>query len=79
MHQADVFSVRYTPDYSHCTGWNINFSWLLCDEGPTLETLDFTIRISSTPTFLYFHRKSIVLKCSIYMKSNHHMTSSATS
>ena len=26
----------------------------LSDEGPTLETLDFTIRISSTPTFLYF-------------------------
>ena len=27
---------------------------VLSDEGPTLETLDFTIRISSTPTFLYF-------------------------
>ena len=26
----------------------------LCDEGPTLETLDFTIRIGSTPTFSYF-------------------------
>ena len=26
----------------------------LSDEGPTLETLDFTIRIGSTPTFLYF-------------------------
>ena len=26
--------------------------WNLC-EGPTLETLDFTIRIGSTPTFLY--------------------------
>ena len=25
----------------------------LSDEGPTLETLDFTIRIGSTPTFLY--------------------------
>ena len=24
------------------------------DEGPTLETLDYTIRIGSTPTFLYF-------------------------
>ena len=24
------------------------------DEGPMLETLDFTIRIGSTPTFLYF-------------------------
>ena len=26
----------------------------LSDEGPTLETLDYTIRIGSTPTFLYF-------------------------
>ena len=26
----------------------------LSDEGPTLETLDFTFRIGSTPTFLYF-------------------------
>ena len=26
----------------------------LSDEGPTLETLDFTIHIGSTPTFLYF-------------------------
>ena len=24
------------------------------DEGPVLETLDFTIHIGSTPTFLYF-------------------------
>ena len=28
----------------------------LSDEGPTLETLDFTIRIGSTPTFLYIKR-----------------------
>ena len=27
----------------------------LSDEGPMLETLDHTIRIGSTPTFLYFH------------------------
>ena len=26
----------------------------LFDEGPTLETLDYTIRIGSAPTFLYF-------------------------
>ena len=26
----------------------------LSDEGPTLETLDFTIHIGSTPTVLYF-------------------------
>ena len=25
------------------------------DEGPMLETIDFTIRIDSTPTFLYFN------------------------
>ena len=28
--------------------------WFLSDEGPTLETLDFTIHIGSTPTVLYF-------------------------
>ena len=27
----------------------------LSDEVPTLETLDYTIRIGSTPTFLYFN------------------------
>ena len=27
---------------------------LLCDEGPMLEMLDYTIRIGSTPTLLYF-------------------------
>ena len=27
---------------------------ILSDEGPMLETLDYTIRIGSTPTFLYF-------------------------
>ena len=26
----------------------------LSDEGPTLETLDFTFHIGSTPTFSYF-------------------------
>ena len=30
---------------------NVKF---LSDEGPILETLDYTIRIGSTPTFLYF-------------------------
>ena len=28
--------------------------WFLSDEGPMLETLDYIIRIGSTPTFLYF-------------------------
>ena len=32
----------------------IHFVLFLSDEWPTLETLDFTIRIRSTPTFLYF-------------------------
>ena len=27
----------------------------LSGEGPMLETLDYTIRIGSTPTFLYFY------------------------
>ena len=27
---------------------------MLSDEGPMLETLDYTIRIGSIPTFLYF-------------------------
>ena len=30
----------------------VKTKWL--DEGPMLETLDYTIRIGSTPTFLYF-------------------------
>ena len=30
------------------------YSLFLSDEGPMLETLDYTIRIDSTPTFLYF-------------------------
>ena len=30
------------------------FIFCFSDEGPTLETLDFSIRIGSTPTFLYF-------------------------
>ena len=28
--------------------------FFLSDEGPMLETLDYTIRIGSIPTFLYF-------------------------
>ena len=39
--------------------WQITYTETLVgfsrsDEGPTLETLDFTIRIGSTPTFSYF-------------------------
>ena len=32
------------------------------DEGPTLETLDYTIRIGSTPTFLYFNLYTYIVK-----------------
>ena len=32
----------------------------LSDEGPMLETLDYTIRIGSTPTFLYFDFVSLI-------------------
>ena len=31
-----------------------------CDEGPMLETLDYTIRIGSTPTILYFDFVSLL-------------------
>ena len=30
------------------------YIYFLSDEGPMLETLDYTIRIGSTQTFLYF-------------------------
>ena len=36
------------------------FSLFLSDEGPTLETQDFTIRIGSTPTFFYIGEVSYV-------------------
>ena len=39
--------------YMNSLGFFIYFLFL-SDEGPMLETLDFTIRIGSTPTFLYF-------------------------
>ena len=29
-------------------------TWFLSHEGPMLETLEYTIRIGSSPTFLYF-------------------------
>ena len=40
-------------DYTVTCSCNRNL--FLSDEGPMLETLDYTIRIGSTPTFLYFH------------------------
>ena len=41
-----------TAFYSHSVG--LFFFLFLSDEGPTLETLDYAIRIGSTPTFLHF-------------------------
>ena len=41
---------------SRDTNRNLTF---LSDEGPMLETLDYTIRIGSTPTFLYFDLSDI--------------------
>ena len=48
---------------NHCSDFDILLfnvssvgpsSSFLSDEGPMLETLDYTIHIGSTPTFLYF-------------------------
>ena len=33
----------------------------ISDEGPTLETLDFTVHIGSTPTFLYFDSNLLLM------------------
>ena len=50
---------RPTGHYVDCLlppGYNSSYipynTLFLSDEGPTLETLDYTIRIGSTPTFL---------------------------
>ena len=42
----DYLSYKFTQFFSYFL--------FLSDEGPMLETLDHTIRIGSTPTFLYF-------------------------
>ena len=34
----------------------------LSDEGPMLETLDYTIRIGITPTFFYFDFSTLLLR-----------------
>ena len=34
--------------------------YLASDEGPMLETLDYTIRIGSTPTILYFEEQLFI-------------------
>ena len=49
-----VVSIRlWFDDKMQYSGMSIIM--FLSDEGPMLETLDFTIRIGSTPTFSYFH------------------------
>ena len=39
---------------SHINSLGSLFIFCFSHEGPMLETLDYTIRIGSTPTFLYF-------------------------
>ena len=41
----------------------------LYDEGPMLETLDHTIRIGSTPTFLYFDLYIYIYTCIYTLKT----------
>ena len=44
----------------------------LSDEGPMLETLDYTIRIGSTPTFLYFdsYLYTLPIRSTLYVHLN---------
>ena len=50
--RSNALSVGHSSERGE-KGGKVGF-FLLSDEGPTLETLDFTIRIGSTPTFSYF-------------------------
>ena len=45
-----------------------------CDESPTLETLDFTIRIGSTASFLYFdlHMNTAYMQHTTLNNIQHH-------
>ena len=43
----------------------------ISDEGPTLETLEYTIRIDSTPTFLYFNLYLYSAYTAHYIYFNH--------
>ena len=53
-HDALPGSNTYKSKYKKALRIVKSNSSLLSDEGPTVETLDFTIRIGSIPTFLYF-------------------------
>ena len=47
--------LAYFPSHDYLSYINsLGFLFILFDEAPMLETLDYTIRIGSTPTFLYF-------------------------
>ena len=52
-HLIGLFSVTRLSLLYKFTRFLIYFL-ILTDEGPMLETLDYTIHIGSTPTFLYF-------------------------
>ena len=52
-HLIGLLSVTWLSLLYKFTRFSIYFLFL-SDEGPMLETLDYTIRIGSTPTFLYF-------------------------
>ena len=52
-HLIGLLSVTWLPLLYKFT-WFFIYFLFLSDEGPMLETLHFTIRIGSTPTFLYF-------------------------
>ena len=47
----------------------------LYDEGPTLETLDFTIRFGSTPTYSYFNLYLYTAIYNLLIFGNNGMTS----
>ena len=49
VYQVIVNDERASQIHKFC-----NRQSFLSDEGPMLETLDYTIRIGSIPTFLYF-------------------------
>ena len=52
-HLIALLAVTWSSLLYKFTRFLIDFLFL-SDEGPMLETLDYTIRIGSTPTFLYF-------------------------
>ena len=70
-HRRKAFEVRRLakPSYFINCGQREKYN-ILSDEGPTLETLNFTIRIGSTPTFLY-PNTSFIYYTDIYRIENY--------